>query len=133
MKTLAVVIALLASSLALDLIAQSASALAQTPSASTAKPLSEYMRNIGLLYIETVEGAQGTEQLRTLRAIEDRIDIQTVPQADKVFYERGLKMLRHLSEVRLAGLQSALTQALESVSDSNRDFENHPFSTFVQC
>jgi hypothetical protein len=126
MKSRTVVIGLLALSLAFDV-----TSLAQTPSVSTVKPISEYMRNVGLLYIETVEGARSTEQLQTLRALEDRIDIQTVPQADKNFYERGLKGLRHLAEVRLADaevrladLQSALTQALKSISNNNRDFEN---------
>jgi len=38
-------------------------ALTLTPPVSVTKPISEYMRNVGLLYIETVEGARNIEQL----------------------------------------------------------------------
>ena len=103
----------------------------QTPSASTAKPISEYMRNVGLLYIETVELPSSIEQLQTLRALEDRIDIQTITQEDKQFYERGLKRLGHLAEIRLAelqtrlaGIQSRETQARELMSNANRELDN---------
>jgi len=78
---------------ALPVNANSPALAQQTPSTSTAKPISEYMRNVGLLYIETVERPSSTEQLQALRALEDRIDIQTITQEDKQFYERGLKRL----------------------------------------
>ncbi|MFZ0760864.1 MAG: hypothetical protein WAM69_13025 [Candidatus Sulfotelmatobacter sp.] len=103
----------------------------QTSSASTAKPISEYMRNVGLLYIETVERPSSIEQLQALRALEDRIDIQTITQEDKQFYERGLKRLGHLAEIRLAELQTRLAdiqsreaQARELMSNANREIDN---------
>jgi hypothetical protein len=98
--------------------------LIQTPSVSVTKPISEYMRNVGLLYIETVEGASNIEQLRTLRALEDRIDLQTLPRADTDFYERGLKRLKQFAEIRLADLQSAETQLQEFLSTSNRKLDD---------
>lgn len=117
MKIRPVVIGLLALSIAFDLIAQ-------TPSVSTVKPISGYMRDVGLLYIETVEGAKNIEQLQTLRALEDRIDIQTVPEANKDFYERGLKTLRQLAEIRFADLESAELPARKAISDANRELDN---------
>lgn len=106
-------------------------ALTQTPSVSVTKPISEYMRNVGLLYIETVERPSSVEQLQTLRALEDRIDIQTITQANKEFYERGLKRLGHLAEIRLselqtrlAGIQSREAQAREVSSNANRELDN---------
>jgi hypothetical protein len=105
--------------------------LAQTPSASTAKSISSYMRDVGLLYIETVERPSSIEQLQTLRALEDRIDIQTITQEDKQFYEGGLKQLGHLAEIRLAesqtrlaGIQSREDQARELMSSANRELDN---------
>jgi len=146
MKTRGTVIGLLAISLALDLTAQTAPAPAQTPPVSSAKPISGYMRDVGLLYLETVEraseidllgggsiegGAQGIdagrrrwdEELKTLKALEDRIDIHVAPQADEDFYERGLKKLRLLAETRFADRQSAEIPALKAISAADVERE----------
>ena len=76
------------------------------------------MRDVGLLYIETVERGvdvmvdrdipfelrrkQSQEQFKLLRGLEDRIEIHTETQADKDFYEYGLKRLSTLGEADAA-------------------------------
>jgi hypothetical protein len=116
---------------ALPVNANSPALAQQTPSVSTAKSISSHMRDVGLLYIEAVERPSSVEQLQTLRALEDRIDIQTITQEDKQFYERGLKRLGHLAEIRLAELQTGLAaiqsreaQARDLMSNANRELDN---------
>jgi hypothetical protein len=98
--------------------------LAQSAAVSVTQSLSSYIRNVGLLYIETVEGAGNNDQLQTVRAIEDRIDINSNPQTDKGFYELGLKRLRHLAEIRLSNSQTAEAQIHERLANSERKLES---------
>jgi hypothetical protein len=85
--------------------------------------LSSYMRNVGLLYVETVEKAfkgydDGTDysvldaaiqhhkldqmwtkqQFDLIGEMDDRIKINVVGEGDKDFHEYGLKILRKLAE-----------------------------------
>ena len=100
------------------LAAAKRSALYVPAAPSRVPQLSSYMRDVGLLYIETVERGvdvmvdrdipfelrrkQSQEQFKLLRGLEDRIEIHTETQADKDFYEYGLKRLSTLGEADAA-------------------------------
>ncbi len=85
------------------------------PSAKLPLILSGYMRDVGLLYIESVESAVGVmtdseipfdsrgdrseARFKLVKALDDRIEIHVESKADKEFYERGLQRLRTLGQL----------------------------------
>lgn len=97
-----------------SLLAEARRSAMYMPSAPTTIPqLSTYMRDTGLLYIETAEKAVNImtdldiplerqsdfseEQFKLLDALEDRIEIHVQTQSDKDFFEYGLKKFRTLA------------------------------------
>jgi hypothetical protein len=99
--------------------------------------ISSYLRNVGLLYIETVEKAfagyddgrdysalddaiehnkRDTELRKmyfdSLTQLDDRIEIHSETQADKDFHKYGLKTLRKLAEREVVNFQAASARML---------------------
>jgi hypothetical protein len=121
--------------------------------------LSGYMRDVSLLYVENVEKAVdfatdsemstgnrdafSEQQFKLLDALEDRIEIHTEKEADKDFFEHGLKRLRLLAQTYTVttGLSSRLAaggRETEGASDRQKAEERltaakNAIEPYIRC
>lgn len=108
------------------LVALSSSTSGQQKSAPTAKPISHFMREIGLLYLEDVkdmleqprkEGSESRNYEELLNGFEDRIEINISTANDKRYFEL-LKRTRAAADhelvlIELGGHQKTAIEAME--------------------
>jgi hypothetical protein len=105
--------------------------------------LSAYVRDVALLYIETIERAVDAQtvsaglsddQFEVAKAISDRIEMHISTDADKDFYEFGLVSLTDRAKLRahLAANGLALSGSRDPGAISKRDANDQSFTAAVK-
>lgn len=105
--------------------------------------LSPYMRETGLLYVETVERAVAPEivnaqfsdeQFEIAKSIEDRIEMQVATDADKDFYKFGLISFTDRAKLRahLAAYGLLLAGSREPDASQKKEANDQKFAATVK-